>query len=263
MVVLQVLTQVLLNFQWLFVARTSGIKLNFWQMFFVNCSGNVTNAITPGAKIGGEVTRAWFIKREAHCTTEEATAVVAMQKLFSVGAMFLIIPFSVGGFSFVPLLVLILLVVVLKISTKKEPRNALLRKLRGFVVLIFEQLEKVRKNKRVLIPLFLLSLFIWLLYPFKMYIVAVQFVPEISIFHVYAISFAAYLVAMIPLLPGGLGGFEGTMAGLLFAAGVSLSTAAVITVFFRFISFWLVVILSVAYAAIFKIFTKTRERLIQ
>jgi uncharacterized membrane protein YbhN (UPF0104 family) len=50
---------------------------------------------------------------------------------------------------------------------------------------------------------------------------------------------AASLLGMIPLTPGGLGFVEAGLAGLLVLAGVSAGDAAVATLAYRLISFWL------------------------
>jgi uncharacterized protein (TIRG00374 family) len=50
---------------------------------------------------------------------------------------------------------------------------------------------------------------------------------------------AAALLAMIPVTPGGLGFVEAGLTGLLGLAGVGVATAAVATLGYRLISFWL------------------------
>jgi uncharacterized membrane protein YbhN (UPF0104 family) len=50
---------------------------------------------------------------------------------------------------------------------------------------------------------------------------------------------AAALLAMIPATPGGLGFVEAGLAGLLRLAGVDVGTAAVATLGYRLVSFWL------------------------
>ena len=49
----------------------------------------------------------------------------------------------------------------------------------------------------------------------------------------------ASFLAMIPLTPGGLGFVEAGLTGLLALAGVSAAAAAVATLAYRLISFWL------------------------
>ena len=98
----------------------------------------------------------------------------------------------------------------------------------------------------------MLSFFIWLLYPAKLYLLTIQFAPDVPVVHICATGFLAYMVAMLPIFPGGLGGFEGTMSGLLVALSFTISDAAVVTVLFRFITFWLVLLLSLVYVALHK-----------
>jgi uncharacterized protein (TIRG00374 family) len=241
-------------------------------MFYVNCKGTVVDSITPGVKIGGEVTRAVEIKKVSNCPGEKAAAIVAVQKLFSISALLLVLILTAGRFIFLPFLLIFLCIFLMprkikilaeKINSHRETTplpaqgrvrkaaNALRAKISGFLSTLAGQVEIVRE-KKIWLPLFLLAMVIWVIYPGKMYILAVQFVPDIGFFYVAAITFAAYMVAMIPIFPGGLGGFEGTMAGLLAATGVAVTDAAVIAVFFRFVSFWFVMILGAVYIALYK-----------
>jgi uncharacterized protein (TIRG00374 family) len=50
---------------------------------------------------------------------------------------------------------------------------------------------------------------------------------------------AAQLLTMIPATPGGLGFVEAGLTGLLALAGVSAGTAAVATLAYRLLGFWL------------------------
>jgi uncharacterized protein (TIRG00374 family) len=50
---------------------------------------------------------------------------------------------------------------------------------------------------------------------------------------------ASSLLGMIPLTPGGLGFVEAGLAGLLGLAGVDVGTAAVATLAYRLVGFWL------------------------
>jgi len=122
-----------------------------------------------------------------------------------------------------------------------------LRRLRGFLLTALHPLESARQHKRAWALLALLSLCIWLLYPAKLYVLVLPFYPQAHVMTVAAATFAAYMVAMLPIFPGGLGGFEATLTGLLAAMGMALSDAVVVTVFFRFATFWFVLLLSLAY----------------
>jgi len=281
LLVLQIVTQLLVNFQWYKIAQLADTPVSFRNMFLINCQGAVIDSITPGVKFGGEVTRGVQISRMGNCSGEQAAALVAMQKLFSLGAFFLINLFVIGnivsGAEFLTaiylqiavyailLFFLLLFLIIffmprqLKIYLQKKPspRFSWMLRTRIFFLTLFDQVIAVRKNTKVCAALFLLSLLIWLIYPAKMYLLAVQVFPAAPVMYTGAVTFASYMVAMIPVFPGGLGGFEGTMTGLLLTMGLMQSDAYVITVLFRFVTFWFVMLFSIVYIVCHKMINKS------
>jgi len=263
---MQIASQLLVNLQWYKIAQLADISISFGDILYVNCQGAVMDSITPGVKIGGEVTRAIQISRVAKYPGEQSAAVVAVQKIFSISALFLILLFVVNRFLALPFLLILSCAFFMPnrisryLQVKKDPCFAWMRKVKGFLCAILDQMCSIRKNLGSLITLSLLSLLIWLLYPVKMHILAIQFFPDVHIMHIASVTFAAYMVAMLPIFPGGLGGFEGTMAGLLVAMGAAINDAAIITIFFRFATFWFVMLISLAYIALYKIYKNGRSR---
>jgi len=247
---LQVVTQLLVNLQWHRILKLSGSQLSFKSMFYIHSQGAVMDAITPGVKFGGEVTRAVQISRIGNLPMEQAAAAVAMQKLFSISALFFVLLFAARQYIFAVAALFLLAFVGLFIARKWK-------KVQDFLSALREQIKNAAKNKKAFAALLLLSLFIWLLYPAKMYILAVQFYPAANMFYIAGITFAAYMVAMLPIFPGGVGGFEGTMSGLLVAAGYAINDAAIITILFRFITFWFVLLLGLTFIG----FCKVRRKL--
>ena len=258
LVMLQVVSQLLVNTLWHSVANAANVKISFWQMFYVNCQGAVIDSITPGVKFGGEVTRAVQLAKTAGCETAQAASIVAVQKLFSLSALFfvlvLVAAFFVGGIA-MPIILAGLLAVFLvvlavphrllhRINTQKPGKSTKLYQIKLFAAAMLGHICIIRKKPLRLVGLFLLALFIWVLYPVKLYIIVVQFMPVMPLLQVGAIAFMAYMVAMLPIFPGGLGGFEGTAVGLIMAAGMVTENATVVTVLFRFITFWLVMLAS-------------------
>ena len=86
------------------------------------------------------------------------------------------------------------------------------------------------------------------------------FTQNYDVLFLAEITFISYMVAMIPLLPGGLGSFEATMSGLLLAMQLPLGVAAAITILFRFVTFWFVIIISLIFIGIWKLRVKNLER---
>lgn len=276
LLVLQIITQLLLNLQWVRIAQLANTPIPFMKMLYINAQGSVIESITPGAKIGGEVTRAILISRMSGCSGEEAASVVALQKLFSLSAFFLINMFAVGyligqvplfntsyiQFSIYGILgALLFLFACIFIAPnqisnyllqKRESRFTWIIKLRSFMLTLLTHLQLIRKKRGEWILQFVLSVLIWVLFPIKMFLLTLPFFPDGHIIYISAITFVSYMVAMLPIFPGGLGGFEGTMSGLLLIMGMSLSDAAVIAVIFRFVTFWFVIVISLAFAGIYR-----------
>ncbi|MCL2574043.1 MAG: flippase-like domain-containing protein [Defluviitaleaceae bacterium] len=263
---IQIISQLLVNAQWHKIAKTSDISMSFRDMLYVNCQGAIMDAITPGVKIGGEITRAVQLSRKTGCKGEQAAAVVAVQKLFSISALCAALLLIAGWLLALPFLVLLVSIffvphrIKLYIQSRKEPRHVWSRKLRGFFIAALDQIMSIRDNKKAWSMLLPLSLLIWLLYPAKMYLLVIQFYPDAQILQIATIAFAAYMVAMLPIFPGGLGGFEATMTGLLVALGMAVSNAAVITIFLRFLTFWFVMLTSLIFVTIYKLLAKRRAR---
>lgn len=277
LLVLQIITQLLINLQWQMAARFAGIAVSFRDIFYINSQGAIIDSITPGVKFGGEVTRVVQISRIGKASGKEAAGVVALQKLFSLGAFFFINLFAVGflvgrtellSAVYLQILVFGLLFFFLfffaaifimpqqirvYLGKKKEPRYLLSRKIKNFMISLLGQVISIRKNKKVWIFLLFLSLFIWLLYPLKMYLLAIQVLPGSNLLFVSASTFAAYMVAMIPIFPGGLGGFEGTLTGLFLVMGITASDALAVAIIFRFVTFWFVMLLGLVFIGFYKL----------
>jgi len=241
---LQILTQFMVNLQWFVISRITEMRISFWRMFYINSQGAVVDAVTPGVKFGGEITRGVHISRAAGCTAERAASLVALQKLFSLTALFAVLmvlssslPFSVN---LVILALVILIVALILLSKRFEWLNNFLKETKSGLIFL-------KNRPLVLAGLFALSLAIWLLYPAKFYILTANFAPELGFAALAAITFTAYIVAMLPIFPGGLGGFEASMSAMLIYAGISAADSAVATIFFRFVTFWFVMLASLVF----------------
>ena len=238
---LQIVSQLLVNLQWHQISKVVGTTITFKQMLYINCQGAIMDSITPGVKIGGEIARVVQISRIANCSGKEAGIILALQKLFSLSTFFfvliislVILPIQISIY-WIGLLILISVSAAVIICAKTSRHLAVMK----------------TETKMFLLAL---SFLIWMLYPVKLYILLVQIAYTATALHAGAVAFVSYMVAMIPIFPGGLGGFEGTMVGLLAALGFAISDAAVITILFRFFTFWFVMLVSFLYISFFNFF---------
>lgn len=278
---LQVVTQLLVNYQWCRIGLAIGGKHGFWQMLYVNARGAVVDAITPGVKAGGEVARGVLLVRAVGYSPQQAAVLVTIQKIASLFSFFLInlAAFThistrlqtVGGpalqgavytvlLGFLGLTGLLLTRAewIEQRAASWKPTWRWSRALRGYLTTLVSSLKDLKEIKGELFRQFALASAIWLLYPVKMILLVRLFTPQFDPVIVAEITFIAYMVGMIPLLPGGLGGFEAVMASLLMAVGVEASPALAITLLFRFITFWSVMALSLVYIGIWKLRGETR-----
>jgi len=278
---LQIVSQLLINIQWHQIAKSFGSPIGFFEMLYINAGAEIIH-VAPAGHVGCDIYRALQINSAGNVSHEQAASVVAIQKLFSLSAFFIISLVSVSFFiGQVPwlqdtnlqvLLFGLLLLAILAIGcafaiphrmanylhkkAKKKTRFAAVSKVRTFAVTSLEHIIYLRKNTAIMARLVLIALSIWLLFPLKLYLLAVQLMPDINIFYISAATFLSYTVAMIPIFPAGLGGFEAAMTGLLLLSGFTQSAALVISVVFRFATFWFVIGLSFVYMAVYKLVKK-------
>ena len=275
---LQIVTQLMINFQWHQVAKSFTSPIKFTEMLYLNAQAQIIH-IAPAGHIGGDVFRAVQIKRAGNISGEQSASIVAIQKLFSLGAFFTISLLSIGFFigevpwlqeTYIRFLLYGLLFIILAVLSsifiiphkisgffkskwKNESRFLWVNKLRLFIITSLEHVVYLRKSPKLLAKLTAIAMCIWALYPLKLYLLAFHLMPGINILHISAATFLSYTVAMIPIFPGGLGGFEVTMTSFLYFLGFTQSGALVITVLFRFATFWFITLLSLLYMAVHRL----------
>ncbi len=99
-------------------------------------------------------------------------------------------------------------------------------------------------NFRERIALIFISALIWSLYPLKVYIVCRMLFIDADFLTVAMVTFTAYMISMVPLLPGGLGSFEGSMALLFSLGGISPASGLTIALLTRLATYWFPLLLS-------------------
>ena len=104
-------------------------------------------------------------------------------------------------------------------------------------------------NRIERLSLIAISTVIWIAYPFKVYLVANMLGLEIGYFTAAIITFTAYMVSMVPLLPGGLGSFEATMALMFSLNGFSPAEGLTVALLSRLVTYWFPLLFSALAAA--------------
>lgn len=279
LLLMQVITQLLLAFQWFGISQVVLGKSDFFKILHILTIGSVIEAITPGAKIGGEATRIYYLKRDLNCSTITSANIVIIQKSISMSVLFIICiiafnylsvtfealfsPFTkflVLFFGMISILFMFALLFftksLLKLLSKCNFKFA--NKLRNWVESYSTAVSMLSTPQWIL--QFLISFAVWILFPIKMYVLTKTFALDLNFFVILAITMTSYMLGMLPLTPGGIGTFEGGMISLFSMISTSnlvdLSIFVTITIVFRFVTFWFVIIISLIYVLIWTRFKK-------
>ena len=128
-------------------------------------------------------------------------------------------------------------------SGYKEKTSAFIMKTRKFLNKAARASRRTVTGKEKLFLMFI-SLLVWILYPVKVLIVADMLGFSVGIIPLASAVFTAYMVSMVPLLPGGLGSFEGSMALLLTGMGLTPAEGLAVALVARSITYWFPLLLS-------------------
>lgn len=268
LVVLQAISFILLLIQWKRISGALGKEVTYRQMISVNMKGVFYETITPGLKLGGEVAKGYSLINEIGFSSAQASALVVIQKSISIFALVFL---SILSFMFLNtdlqlekavlilvyaslIAILILLVLILFLPEKlysyfigHKKQGKLLDKIKGFLEKYIDAIGQIRKNKKEIFLQLILSIMVWTLFPFKLYYIVNSLGLEVSFIRAFAVTILSYIAGMVPLLPGGLGSFEGTMMALFLLWGINKEESLVIATIFRFVTFWLTFFISVIY----------------
>lgn len=282
LIALQLLTQLALNYQWYRLCKSLNMKTSFFRLLVANSYGVIADAITPGEKVGGEVVRVVQLKRMLGYGTDQSASLTAIQKSISIFALVLLniaaLAALSGRIGFLQaaaaktVLILILAALALfllsmvfytdKINSfmQRLPFNGkTARGIKKWMMGFASDTKQISSQPKRWIFQLLLSFGIWALFPMKLFILVSQY-TVVNIFVLYAVTFISYFAAMIPILPGGLGTFEGTMSGLLLVYGLTPEEAVAVSLVFRFVTFWFVVLLSAAVILLWKLLSYIRKK---
>lgn len=245
---LQTLTICLINIQWNIISRKKTRKSNLYEISMVNFKGNILDGITPGVKLGGELARAVELKNRLDIPIEDTKDIIIIQKVFSISGLIIL--------SFLSILWLFFLGGDLYELVARFRFYIL-----GFYLIALGLFFYVLKSKKILKEDFkiskiftssldlglniIISIAIWGIFPVKMKVLSLGFNESINFISLCGITYITYVMGMIPILPGGMGTFEGSMILLLSSQGIGAEKGLLMTLVFRGVTFWYEFLLSI------------------
>ncbi len=248
----------------------------FYWVALSQLVGYWAEAITPSSKLGGEASRILLLKQRSQLSYAQLSSSLLAAKLSSllpfVLLMLGLMLLGLGRWSLpwwlYPILLLMMLVLGLAFlllakaskaaKTAPAPQPARrwtaipipqpARRWTAWLTPIQRMLQQTHEHWRQGWPWpeLLLNALVWLAYPLKVICLASLLgLPSPWLLLALAVM-VAYLVSMLPLLPGGIGSFELSMAMVLVLGPLSLEQALLLALFTRLVTFWLPLLLSLA-----------------
>ncbi|WP_026895272.1 lysylphosphatidylglycerol synthase transmembrane domain-containing protein [Clostridiisalibacter paucivorans] len=282
---LQIITMVLISIQWKTMVNLIDKDCKLADILKMNMKGNVVDAITPGVKVGGELARLYDIKVRLGLNTSDGAVVVGLQKTASILSFYSLtllsliwFYFNIGQTDLHHMLIFSTIVIIfgigfiviilaflnpkpiesllLKIAIKENTKDKLKNLFQRYVI----SLKKFKKKKKKFFLQILLSIFIWILFAFKMYLILIGLNIKLNMLSIASITYLSYIIGMIPLLPGSVGSFETSMTYLLSMKGVAIEKGIAIAIIFRFVTFWFEFFISLFFLISYKLISKIIKR---
>lgn len=255
---LQILTIGMIVYQWTYLLQKRSPQVSFLRTLAVYMAGSFVESVTPSVKFGGEAVKIVLFQRLTGRRYGELAGLMVLQKTISMLPFILIslvmllgggrwLP-QMGGWRWAGLSVLLLipgLYLVWRVAVSRW--RALERKVRQFIAAVWAERKAVTLAE--FMGLLALSSMVWALYPLKVYGVAWALGLEVSWQAVVLATFGAYIIGMLPLSPGSLGTFEGSMAAIFSQMGLAFSEGLAISLVTRLATFWFPLLLSGGFAS--------------
>ncbi len=255
---LQLLTVFLAAWQWHALLEAAGGRLAYGEVLRVHFAGTFVENLTPGAKIGGDAARIFWLRKISRLKVSALAGVLLLQKVVLFSTLFLVTITVFGGLYFSaaddlgflpnwpvfvlpPLLVLVLLFMgglsgLNRTEWFRRLKNKYVGRILSFAAATGEAFCALGRHGAVW-WVAVASLANWGLYPLKLYLMATILNLEISFLLLAAAGILAYVLGMLPLAPGGLGSFEAVLAVSLITSGIAAPEVLALAVLYRLVTF--------------------------
>ncbi len=266
---LQLFTLSLQYYIWYSLLESSGSPLGYLTVAKISLISSFVESVTPSVKFGGEAVRTYLLEQQVKQGYKRVVGVLLAQKFISIVPLVILclLVFTSGAFYYsvprqffylVSFFIFSLLALFWAgryfaagydeaLSDKNDQSYSLVQQklmiIKQFLIRAYQQaLELLAPGQ--LFRLFTISFLIWLFYPLKLYIAARLLNIELNIFFIMLVTYAAYLVSMVPLFPGGLGSYESVVVMLFVLNGYSSSQGLGTVLVSRTVTFWFPLLIS-------------------
>ncbi|HID08964.1 TPA: flippase-like domain-containing protein, partial [Candidatus Micrarchaeota archaeon] len=238
-----------------FTLQAARMKLVFgksWREILETYAIGLMVALSFPSRTLGEGARIAAMARELGVRTSEMAAYVSVERMVDVIVIVLVASLILLEVQPV-LLILVVLGVGAFIGVLESDRAyGLVRSLSIPEVLrrYLENSRKIIKNRALFTVMFLITVVLWAVDYLRMWIIVRTMGGEIDYTAVASLVSLAYILAAASFLPGGLGAYEGGLAGGLVIKGIPYDVAIAATLYERLFSYWLWIAVGAAVGAL-------------
>jgi CDP-diacylglycerol--serine O-phosphatidyltransferase len=264
--ILQLIIFGLFVFQWTYVTGWFGEKVGFYKMMVVYSGAAIVEMVTPSMKLGGETTKVVLLKRKAGVPYTKGISIMLLQKLLSSMAfcialvvstlllvtlnnqipqdLFNILGLSLSVVAAIGVFLGLLVIAYVKIPWLKNQlqNSSIFSKVLHFLNQSWGEVRQHKIPSYKLVIHFSLSIIIWLLFAFTISVLLWGQGMQLDFLLVSVITYLSYLAGMVPFLPGGIGTLDGVLILLLHQSGFEISSAVAVTLGYRVVSYWLLMV---------------------
>lgn len=240
--------------RWHFCARAVGMDVPFRHNLLYFLAG-FAMTVTPG-KVG-EILRLWLL-RQGHGYRYEATAplllIDRLADTVGIAAVGCVGALALGVYREAALLVLFVATMANLVFLRPQLFIWLLNlayRWTGMAPRLFARLRVALKLMRrlsrwqVYLPVMLMTLLGWSLESYSFHLVMARLAGDVSLAMAALVFCLSLLIGVATMLPGGVGGAELGMVGLLVALGVDEPAAVAGTAIMRLTTLWFAVLVGV------------------
>lgn len=265
---LQTATLFLRSLSWTLLLRQEAGPVGAGTVFSSYLAGTFIESVTPSAKFGGEAARVFLLARKTGLPVARLTGVAAVSSFYSLlpFAGFLLLtgwmarslpivsaPVLAAAALFAAFVAGLGIFSLAGRPVREEPEAAPPANRAGRVIRLLRessaQARQLAQSPGQRLGLIGIGTLLWGLYPLKLIWVASALGLRPGAAVLMAGVYIAYLVSMVPLLPGGLGTFEGTLSMILVSGGLSVPEALATALLLRALTYWFPLALSAGAAA--------------
>ncbi len=226
-------------YRWKLILEDSGIRISLRDSFLAYNLGNTMNILIP-AKLG-DAARSYYLKGKYGYGYTATLPATFLDRLFDVIGVYILLLLSsiyvlarvkldrwfyLLIFAGVAALLAVFVVLEIFLANRNKLDRIKNNKLRGLAVSLINAFQGSVKLKGKFIALILYSVFIWACEGFITFLVFLALGKSINPIILLFTNMVANLTKVIPITPGGLGVFEGTMMLLLSMLGITGSFTA-------------------------------------